>query len=78
MQEFWQGSLQYGPKYPAKDGWVILRDPEGKNPNVSDDREGEVERLLKMGATLHPRTYKPDEDFRILVDPEGNHFCVVQ
>jgi hypothetical protein len=20
----------------------------------------------------------PDEDFKILVDPEGNHFCVVQ
>ena len=35
-------------------------------------------RLLKMGATLYPRTYKPDEDFRILVDREGNHFCVVQ
>ena len=35
-------------------------------------------RLLKMGATLYPRTYKPDEDFRILVDREGNHLCVVQ
>ncbi len=97
MLAFWQESLHYVPKYPAKDGWVILRDPEARNPNVSlnqipknvkgrirlhldlyaDDGEGEVERLLKMGATLYPRTYKPDEDFRILVDPEGNHFCVV-
>ncbi len=86
------------PKYPPKDGWVILRDPKGKNPNVSlnqipktvkgrirlhldlytDDQEDEVKRLLKMGATLYTRSYKPDEDFKILVDPEGNHFCVVQ
>jgi hypothetical protein len=77
---------------------VILRDPKGKNPNVSlnkipkcvkgrirlhldlytDDQEGEVERLINMGATLSPRDYSPDEDFKILVDPDGNHFCVVQ
>ncbi len=44
----------------------------------TDDSEGEVERLLKMGATLYPRTYKPEEDFKILVGPEGNHFCIVQ
>src|SRR6267378_7901 len=42
------------------------------------DQEGGVERLLKMGGTLYLRDYKPDEDFRILVDPEGNLFCVVQ
>ncbi len=23
MLEFWQGSLHYLPKHPAKDGWVI-------------------------------------------------------
>ncbi len=97
MLAFWQEMLHYVPKYPPKDGWVILRDPEGRNPNVSlnqipkkvkgrirlhldlyaDDGAGEVERLLKNGATLYPRTYKGDEDYRILVDPEGNHFCVV-
>ena len=97
MMTFWQETLHYAPKYPPKDGWVILRDPEGKNPNVSlnkipknvqgrirlhldlyaDDGESEVKRLLKKGATLYPRAYKGDEDFRILVDPEGNHFCVV-
>ena len=43
----------------------------------ADDGAGEVKRLLKNGATLYPRDYKPDEDFRILVDREGNHFCVV-
>ncbi len=35
MMAFWEESLHYVPKYPAKDGLVILRDPEGKNPNVS-------------------------------------------
>jgi len=98
MLAFWQEMLNYVPKRPPKDGWVILRDPSGMNPNVSlnqipkkvkgrirlhldlytDDQEGEVKRLLKTGATLYPREYKPDEDFKILVDPEGNHFCVVQ
>ena len=98
MLAFWQDMLHYVPKYPPKDGWVILRDPKGKNPNVSlnkipksvkgrirlhldlytDDQEGQVERLLKMGASLYPRDYKPDEDFKIPVDPDGNHFCLVQ
>jgi hypothetical protein len=98
MMAFWQETLHYVPKYPPKDGWVILRDPEGRNPNVSlnkipkdikgrirlhmdlytTDQEGDIARLLRKGATIYPRDSKPDEDFKILVDPEGNHFCVVQ
>jgi catechol 2,3-dioxygenase-like lactoylglutathione lyase family enzyme len=102
MLAFWQEALHYVPIRPAKDGWVILRDPEGKSPNISldlarkkerlsshrnprlhldlytDDREGEVKRLLKIGATRHPQTYEPDDDFRVLKDPDGNLFCVVQ
>ena len=98
MLAFWQDTLHYVSKHPPKDEWVILRDPQGKSPNVSlnkipknikgrirlhldlytTDQEGEIERLLKMGATLYPRDYKSDEDFKILVDPEGNHFCVIQ
>ena len=42
----------------------------------TEDPEGEVERLLRIGATLyHPR--EPGEDFSVLADPEGNLFCVV-
>jgi catechol 2,3-dioxygenase-like lactoylglutathione lyase family enzyme len=102
MLAFWQEALHYVPIRPAKDGWVILRDPEGKGPNISldlarkkerlssrrnprlhldlytDDREGEVKRLLKIGATRHPQTYEPEDDFRVLEDPDGNLFCVVQ
>ena len=43
----------------------------------TDDQQGEVQRLLGLGATLHPRTPEPDEDFVVLADPEGNLFCVI-
>lgn len=98
MLAFWQEALHYVPSSPAKDGWVVLRDPNGRGPNISlnqvpkktpgrnnlhldlysNDREGEVERLLRVGAKSHPQTYDPDEDFRVLEDPDGNLFCVVQ
>jgi hypothetical protein len=99
MLAFWQEALHYVPRQPAKDGWVVLRDPAGRNTNVSlnqvsaseklvgrnwlhfdlytNDQEGEVERLLKIGATRHPQTYEPDDDFIVLEDPDDNLFCVV-
>jgi catechol 2,3-dioxygenase-like lactoylglutathione lyase family enzyme len=99
MLAFWQEALYYIPREPAKDGWVVLRDPAGRNTNVSlnqvqpsekltgrnwlhfdlytNDQAGEVERLLKLGATRHPQTYEPDDDFIVLEDPDGNLFCVV-
>jgi hypothetical protein len=97
MSTFWQEALGYVPKYPPSDDWVILRDPEDKNVNVSiqkvpeersgknrlhfdlytDEQEAEVKRLLEIGATRHPRTPEPDEDFVVLEDPEGNLFCVI-
>jgi catechol 2,3-dioxygenase-like lactoylglutathione lyase family enzyme len=42
------------------------------------DQEGEVERLLGIGASRYPREYRPEEDFVVLEDPDGNRFCVVQ
>jgi len=42
----------------------------------TDDQEGEVERLLRLGATRY-RPREPGEDFVVLADPEGNLFCVV-
>jgi hypothetical protein len=44
----------------------------------TDDQEGEVNRLLEIGATRYPRRYSPEEDFVVLEDPDGNRFCVVQ
>ncbi len=98
MLAFWQGALHYLPREPAHGGWVVLRDPEERNPNISlnqipaqrrgrnrlhldlytDDREAEVNRLIKIGAKRHRQRYKPEDDFRVLEDPDGNLFCVVQ
>ncbi len=97
MFAFWREVLHYIPREPVKGGWVVLRDPEGRNPNVSlnqvptrlkgrnwlhldlytNNRESEVERLIKIGATRHRQSYDPDDDFRVLEDPDGNLFCVV-
>ncbi len=41
------------------------------------DQKAEVERLVKLGATVH-RLPKEGEDYVILADPEGKLFCVVQ
>jgi Glyoxalase-like domain len=98
MMVFWQEALHYEPKYPPDNGWVILRDPDGRGPNLSfnrvrkktpgrnnlhldlysEDRESEVERLVSIGAKRHRRRYSPEDDFRVLEDPDGNLFCVVQ
>ncbi len=94
---FWQQALHYVPRQPAKDGWVVLKDPSGTSPNISvnqkdkplskkirlhldfytDDQKAEVERLLKIGATI-VRPEVKGHDYVILADPEDNHFCVVQ
>ena|SRR5579875_1260302 len=99
MLSFWQETLHYTTREPAKNDWVILRDPSRINTNVSlnnvkpsrklrgrnwlhfdlytADKEGEVDRLLEIGATRHPQTYDPEDDFIVLEDPDGNLFCVV-
>ena len=41
------------------------------------DQPAEIERLLGLGATRYEREYGPDEDFVVLVDPDGNRFCVI-
>ena len=72
-------------KDPAGDGpnLSVQRTDElkfGKNRMHFDlyaaDQKAEVERLLKMGATVH-RSPEEGEDFIILADPEGKLFCVV-
>ncbi len=44
----------------------------------TDDQEGEVKRLIALGATeVHWSKRPPDADYVILADPEGNRFCVI-
>jgi catechol 2,3-dioxygenase-like lactoylglutathione lyase family enzyme len=98
MMAFWREALHYVPREPPEEGWVVLRDPEGKGPNVSinrtseghlepyrlhldlytSDQKGEVQRLLRLGASLHPSPDQERGDFVVLADPDGNLFCVVQ
>ena len=41
------------------------------------DVDGEVERLLRLGATRADVGQTGDETFTVLTDPEGNEFCVL-
>src|SRR5919202_2339227 len=91
MMAFWQEALGYEPREPEENGWVVLRDPEGRGPIVSLDRvreplepigetsrvhldlyttdqQGEVERLVGVGATRYPQEYGPSDDFIVLED----------
>lgn len=99
MLEFWQEALHYVPREPARGGWVVLSDPQGKGPNVfldkvpdkhsgkrsrlhldlyTNNQKEEVDRLVKIGATLYPWRYRPGDDFIVLEDTDGNLFCVAQ
>ena len=44
----------------------------------TNNREGEVDRLISIGAVGYPWRYRPGSDFVVLEDPDGNLFCVVQ
>jgi predicted enzyme related to lactoylglutathione lyase len=46
---------------------------------VERTRDEEVERLLRLGATLYDDQRRPDgTGWVVLTDPEGNEFCVVR
>ncbi len=96
MVAFWREALHYVPREAPEDGCVVLKDPEGRGPNITinltsegpldqyrlhldlytPDPEGEVERLLRLGATLE-RPAEKGKDFVTLADPDGNLFDVV-
>ncbi len=45
----------------------------------ADTRDGEVARLLALGATLlHDRRNPDGTGWAVLADPEGNEFCVLR
>ena len=64
-------------------GLLFVSVPEGKTIKNrlhldfrGDDRDAEVERLLRLGAT-HADVGQGDETWVVLADPEGNEFCVL-
>ena len=46
MLAFWQEVLHYVNRSPPSGGWVILRDPAGRNTNVSLNRVSKEEKLV--------------------------------
>jgi catechol 2,3-dioxygenase-like lactoylglutathione lyase family enzyme len=42
----------------------------------SDDQEGEVRRLVGLGASYVRHNDDPKDPYVVLADPEGNEFCV--
>lgn len=38
MMAFWQAALRYVPREAPEEGWVVLRDPRGRGPNLSLDK----------------------------------------
>ena len=61
--------------------------PEGKQvknrlhldlaPHLSDDRDAEIARLVRLGATHADIGQGDDLPWTVLADPEGNEFCVL-
>jgi catechol 2,3-dioxygenase-like lactoylglutathione lyase family enzyme len=58
MLAFWQHALHYQPREPAKDGWVVLRDPQRRGPNVSLNR---VTKKRTARSRLHLDLYTADQ-----------------
>jgi hypothetical protein len=68
-------------------GLVFVRVPDDKQvknrlhldlaPDLSHDRNPEIERLLEMGATRADVGQPTDAGFDVFRDPEGNEFCLL-
>ncbi|WP_430591542.1 VOC family protein [Humidisolicoccus flavus] len=46
-------------------------------PHESDDREGEIQRLIALGATFADVGQGDDVSWTVLADIDGNEFCVL-
>lgn len=64
MLSFWQEALHYVPREPAKDGWVVLRDPAARNTSVSLNRVQPSEKL-KGRNWLHFDLYTKDQSAEV-------------
>ena len=62
MLAFWQEALHYVPREPAKGGWVVLRDPKGRAPNVSLNQVS-TRRIAK--SRLHLDLYTNDQEAEV-------------
>ena len=76
-----------GPDESAPIGMCFMPVPETKTiknrvhldlTTGADDRDAEIERLLRLGARRVNIGQTGDESWTVLADPEGNEFCVVR
>ena len=63
-------SFQKRDRKREKRGWIHL-------DLYASDREGELKRLLALGAKQYPWRYPESADYVVLEDPDGNLFCVI-
>jgi hypothetical protein len=63
MLAFWQEALQYVPREPAKRGWVVLRDPLGRGPNISLDQV--TDKRGGRRSRLHLDLYTDDQEHEV-------------
>jgi len=59
---FWQAALHYVPREPARGGWVILRDPSGKGPNLSFQ---ERDRRPPSRSRIHLDLYTAEQEAEV-------------
>jgi catechol 2,3-dioxygenase-like lactoylglutathione lyase family enzyme len=62
MLAFWQEALHYVPREPATKGWVVLRDPKGRSPNVSLNQ---VSKKRTARSRLHLDLYSNNRDAEV-------------
>ena len=67
MLAFWQQALHYVPREPATGGWVVLRDPQGKGPNLSLNRVSEKRSGRRSGLHLDLYTNNREAEVERLV-----------
>jgi hypothetical protein len=63
MYDFWRAALRYEPREPPSGGWVVLRDPEGRGPNLSLDKY--PEKRSGKRSRLHLDLYTEDRDAEV-------------
>jgi catechol 2,3-dioxygenase-like lactoylglutathione lyase family enzyme len=65
MLAFWQEALHYVPREPASGGWVVLRDPEGRGPNVSLDQVPEPFERIGKTSRVHLDLYTNNQESEV-------------
>ena len=62
MLVFWQEALHYIPREPARGGWVVLSDPDGKMSNVSLNQ---VPHKHSVRSKLHLDLYTNNQEAEV-------------